>query len=74
MNKILALAISIIFFSGCSSKQMYQFGQDVQRSDCARNVISLEQYDHCMQSNQVPFEDYQKEREAVIKEMEDNKD
>lgn len=48
---------------------MYEFGQGYQKSDCAQNVISLEQYDACMKNNQMTYDDYQKERAIVVGEM-----
>ena len=67
MFKMFASASILLLVSACSSKEMYRFGQDYQKSDCAQNVISLEQYDNCMKSNQLRYEDYQQEREAVIR-------
>jgi uncharacterized lipoprotein len=75
MFKFMVVVFVVALLSACSSKEMYRFGQDYQKSDCAQNVISLEQYDQCMKSNQVPYEDYQKEREAVVRDMsEENKE
>lgn len=74
MLKVLATCVILLLVSACSSKEMYRFGQDYQKSDCAQNVISLEQYDNCMKSNQLRYEDYEQEREAVIKSIdEENK-
>ena len=70
MFRLMTIVFVVVFVSACSSKEIYRFGQDYQKSDCALNVISLEQYDQCMKSNQLPYEDYQKERDAVIKNIE----
>jgi len=66
MFKLMVVVFAVALLS---AKEMYRFGQDYQKSDCAQNVISLEQYDQCMKSNQVPYEDCQEEREAVVRDM-----
>ena len=67
MSKILFIAFFSFILSSCSNKQLYQAGQDYQKSECIRKVESEQQHIDCLNTEKKPFEDYQKERKDTIK-------
>ncbi|NQY65337.1 MAG: hypothetical protein HRT38_16785 [Alteromonadaceae bacterium] len=62
----------IVFFSfilvGCSNKQLYQAGQDYQKSKCVEDAASEQQQQHndCLNTDNKTYEEYDKEREDAI--------
>ena len=67
MTKTLGVALFTLLLLGCSSKQLYQVGQDYQKSECIKKAITEAQHLSCLQTEKKPFKEYKKEREDVLK-------
>ncbi|MEE4245287.1 MAG: hypothetical protein V2I33_07735 [Kangiellaceae bacterium] len=61
----LLLIIFVILTSSCSNRAVYDNIQLNNRNECAK--LPPAQYDSCMKGVNKSFEDYQKERDEVIK-------
>ena len=66
MNKnIICFAFAIIL-TACSSKDLYQVGQDYQKSECMKNAQTAQQHTACIQAKRKTYSEYEKERKAII--------
>ena len=65
-RKILFVLFAVIL-TACSSKDLYEVGQDHQKDKCLDEAISGKEYNDCLNTPQKPFEEYEKERKAVLK-------
>lgn len=72
MNKTLYITLSsfalVFTLTGCSNGLLYQVGQDYQKSECINNAKSGTEHQACMEKQHKPFEEYEKERELILKE------
>lgn len=59
----IALFISLSF--GCSNQATYEALQQSQRNECAK--LPQGQYEDCMREVNVPYDDYERERQELIK-------
>jgi len=66
----LSLTPLIIFasfiFAGCSNQQLYQAGQEYQRSVCSEKSASSQQLNDCLNANQKGYKEYDMERKEII--------
>ena len=67
MNRFIFIILFTFVLVSCSNKQLYQAGQDYQKSECIRNAGSEPQHHDCLNSGKKPYEEYEKERKDVIK-------
>ena len=67
MNKFIVSLLFAIILTACSSKDLYQLGQDYQKSECINNAQTAEQHTECTKVNGKTYEEYEKERKAVVK-------
>jgi hypothetical protein len=63
MKLSLFLMISL-FLIGCSNKQIYAAVQENRRVECSK--LPQDQYEKCMSEYETPYEEYERERQAVI--------
>lgn len=73
MIKMTLLVLLSITFTGCTSKDLYQVGQDYKKSECIKNAGSGSQHNDCLSSEKKSYEQYEKEREQVMKENKEKK-
>ncbi|MGV2871064.1 hypothetical protein [Colwellia sp. E150_009] len=67
MNKFISLLFLGILLAGCSNKDLYQAGQGYQKSKCINQAQTAEQHNECLNEKRESYEDYEKERQAVVK-------
>jgi len=67
MSKFILIAIFSFICSGCSNKQLYQSGQDYQKSKCTEKAISEQQHNDCINADKKTYQEYEKERKDSIK-------
>ena len=67
MNKPLFTAVLALVLSACSNKALYQVGQDYKKGDCIEKAASPQQHNDCLNAEKKSFEEYEKERKALIK-------
>jgi len=65
MNKIFTSLLLPIILTACSNKELYQVGQDYQKSECINNAQTAEQHAECTKVKGKPYEEYEKERKAI---------
>lgn len=65
MNRFLFLAFFSIVLVACSNKQLYQVGQDYQKSECIRNAVSESQHYDCLNRDKKSYEEYEEERKQI---------
>ncbi|WP_065204373.1 hypothetical protein [Shewanella woodyi] len=69
MRTLLGMALPLaltVAITGCTNKELYQFGQDQQESQCISEAVSESQINDCKSANKPSYEEYKKEREAVV--------
>lgn len=62
----LVTVISLLLLTACSSKDLYQTGQDYQKSKCIKEAVTDIQYSECLKQSRKSYEDYQRERKEVV--------
>jgi len=67
MKKIILLVFIALALAACSSKRLYQVGQDYQKSECIKASGSERQYNDCVDAERKSFEEYQQERKKIVK-------
>jgi len=60
------LLITLIFLTACTNRELYQAGQEYQKSECFKNASSEEQFNDCLTPNKKAYEIYEQEREEII--------
>lgn len=63
MQKLLILAV-LGLAAGCSSKEVYENIQYSNRLDCS--YVPPAQYDECLDSTNQSYDEYERERQAVV--------
>lgn len=53
-----------LFLTGCSNKQIYTAVQENRRVECSK--LPQDQYEKCMSEYETPYDEYERERQAVI--------
>ncbi|WP_159817912.1 hypothetical protein [Colwellia sp. 20A7] len=66
MVKLLFIFILLCCLNACSNKELYQAGQDYQKSECVKNASSEEQLNDCLTRNKKTYEVYKREHDEVI--------
>jgi len=66
MSKLLFIVFFSFILVGCSNKQLYQAGQDYQKSKCVEDAASEQQHNDCLNTDNKTYEEYDKEREDAI--------
>lgn len=66
MNQFIFSLLFAITLTACSSKDLYQVGQDYQESECINNAQTSEQHAECTKVKSQTYEEYEKERKAVV--------
>lgn len=66
MNKFIVSLLFATTITACSSKELYQVGQGYQKSDCINKAQTAEQHAKCTKANDKSYEEYEKERKAVV--------
>lgn len=65
MPRLIMFFTLTLCLSACSNKQIYDGAQYNNERECYQRPES--QIDECLQQNSQPYEDYQREREALKK-------
>lgn len=60
-NLILVFALALL---GCGNKQIYTAVQENRRLECSK--LPQNQYEQCMSEYDTPYDEYERERQAVI--------
>lgn len=63
MKTSLTIAITLSVMA-CSNKQIYTAVQDNQRLECGK--LPQDQYEQCMQELEIPYEEYEQERQVIL--------
>lgn len=66
MNKFIVFLFISILLTACSNKELYQAGQDHQKSKCINEAQTAEQHNDCLNQKRESYEEYEKERQAVL--------
>lgn len=66
MKKILLIIFFSFFLASCSNKQLYQAGQDYQKSKCIEEAASEQQHKNCLNTDKKTYEEYEKERKDNV--------
>jgi hypothetical protein len=67
MKNIIFFAFVVLALTACSNKQLYQVGQDYQKSECIKGAGTAAQYNDCVNADKKSFEEYEKERKVLAK-------
>lgn len=67
MNRFLFLAFVLIMLAACSNKQLYQVGQDYQKSECIRNAVTESQHNDCLNLDKNPTKNMKKSVKKLLK-------
>lgn len=63
----LSVVLFVVALVGCTNKELYQSGQTHQRNECLKNATTQAERDACYNQQNPSYEDYEKERQKVIK-------
>lgn len=66
MSKVLYTLLLAVLLTSCSSKDLYEVGQDYSKNECIGNARTSEEHLACTNATPKPYKDYEKERQAVI--------
>lgn len=55
----------MITLVGCTNEDLYFSGQEWGKSQCIENSVSKSQYDECVNSKELSFEEYDRERQSA---------
>jgi len=66
MNKVIVSSMFLIILTACSSKELYQVGQDYQKSECINKAQTAEQHAECSKVKNKTYEEYEKERKVMV--------
>lgn len=53
--------------TACTNKDLYQIGQDYQKSECTNNARTAEEYNTCVNQQHKSYEEYAKEKKEYEK-------
>lgn len=59
------LVIGLLIITNCSTRDMYTSIQANQKIECAKGLDS--EYDGCMKKANMSYEEYEKERQKIMK-------
>ena len=63
----LASVLMVILLAACSSKEVYQFGQNYQKNDCINKAATEADHRACEALDPQSYEEYEKERKKLKK-------
>jgi hypothetical protein len=66
MNKYFYFILALTFLVGCTNKNLYEYGQGYQKGECKREAQTADEYNKCSNTERKSYEEYEKERKAVI--------
>ncbi|WP_019028310.1 hypothetical protein [Colwellia piezophila] len=66
MSKLLFIVFFSFILAGCSNKQLYQAGQDYQKSKCIEDAALEQQHNDCLNTDNKTYKEYDKERKDTI--------
>ena len=66
MSKLIISFVAVIILAACSNKDLYQIGQDYQKSDCINKAQTAEQHTECTKIKVKSYEEYEKDRKTII--------
>ncbi len=66
MNKILFIIFFSFILAGCSNRQLYQAGQDYQKSKCVEKAASAQQHNDCLNTDRKTYKEYERERKDIM--------
>ncbi|MHA2938180.1 hypothetical protein ACXJY6_07760 [Vibrio sp. RC27] len=66
MSKYLLSVFTVLVVAGCSNEQLYKAGQDYQRSQCLADASSGQHRSDCVNSEDISFKEYSRERSDSI--------
>lgn len=67
--KVIFLSVfgcSILLFTACSNRAVYESVRLNQQNECQK--LPPGEYEKCMEQHEMDYDDYQRERERVLKE------
>lgn len=65
MRNLICVFFISFLFSSCSNKQLYQVGQDYQKSKCTKHAKTAQQFTDCLNNEKKTYDEYQKELKDV---------
>ena len=65
MKKTIITVLILLTLAGCTSKDLYQYGQNHQKQECLKHAESESQLAECHTQEKKSFEDYSKERKKL---------
>ena len=65
MHNVFGFLLFSVMLTGCSSKELYQFGQDYQKSDCIEQAATEAQHVECMEAERKSHQEYEEELKAA---------
>jgi hypothetical protein len=66
MQKYFCCLVLLTILTGCSNKDLYQAGQDYQKSECINKARTDVEHNECLKSEGKSYREYEKERKAII--------
>ncbi|KGJ95182.1 hypothetical protein [Colwellia psychrerythraea] len=66
MNKCIFSLFLVVILTACTSKDLYQIGQDYQKSECVNQAQTGEQHVECNKVISKSYEEYEKERKEIV--------
>ena len=66
MNKRIFSLFLVVILTACTSKELYQTGQDYQKSECRNQAQTAEQHAECNRVQSKSYEEYEKERKEIV--------
>lgn len=73
MNKVLMLMFVMTLAAGCSSKGLYQFGQQYGQSKCVETAETVWQLEECKERESKSFEEYERMKREIKADQEKRK-
>mgnify|MGYP007066331476 CR=1 FL=1 len=66
MKTSLALLILVFGLSGCSTRGFYESGLNHKKNQCIKEAQTSQQLDKCRNEQELSYDDYKKQRQAII--------
>ena len=65
MKKLLLFFVTLTMLLGCT-KSLYKNALNYQKKECMKQAVSMTQFNECESLNNKSYEEYTKEREALL--------
>lgn len=59
------IVLALIGLTACNTKGSYKAVQQGQKTQCQSLLVSSDEYQRCVEQYEMPYEDYQSDREAI---------